>query len=253
MYNSADEPDCNPVLTDCIFQSNTVTHNGGAMYNYGRTSPILTRCEFIRNSVSQGGGGAIRNNESGSPTLTNCVFIKNSAQTFGGAIRSSNGGVTILTNCTFGDNSADNGRAVACTGDDGGEESPCTVRIINSILWDGGDEIYTGDSSQITVNYSDVRNNPNEGIWPGRGNINSNPRFVDTSSDDYHLKSRAGHWDPIRQSWVRDQLTSPCIDAGDPSNSVGFEPSPNGGIINMGAYGRTSEASKSYTGSQQAP
>jgi predicted outer membrane repeat protein len=233
MYNSADEPDCNPVLTDCIFQSNTVSHNGGAIYNYGPTNPRLIGCEFIRNSVSEGGGGAIRNNESGSPTLTNCVFIKNSAQTFGGAIRSSNEAVTVLANCTFGDNSAGDGRAIACTGDDGGEESSCTVRVVNSILWDGGDEIYSNDGSQTTVSYSDVRSGPNEGVWPGQGNISANPYFADTSGDDYHLKSRAGRWDPIRLSWIRDQITSPCIDAGDPDSAVGLEPSPNGGIINM--------------------
>ena len=38
---------------------------------------------------------------------------------------------------------------------------------------------------------------------------------------------------------------SPCIDAGDPKNRLGDEPFPNGGIINMGAYGGTALASKS--------
>jgi len=32
------------------------------------------------------------------------------------------------------------------------------------------------------------------------------------------------------------------------SDPVGYEPFPNGGIINMGAYGGTAEASKSYFG-----
>ncbi|MHC4360988.1 MAG: right-handed parallel beta-helix repeat-containing protein, partial [Planctomycetota bacterium] len=45
--------------------------------------------------------------------------------------------------------------------------------------------------------------------------------------------------------WVTDDVTSPCIDAGDPATPLGDEPSPNGGIINMGAYGGTSQASKS--------
>jgi hypothetical protein len=42
-----------------------------------------------------------------------------------------------------------------------------------------------------------------------------------------------------------DGVTSPCIDAGDPNCLVGDEPIPNGGHINMGAYGGTAEASKS--------
>lgn len=64
---------------------------------------------------------------------------------------------------------------------------------------------------------------------------------------DYHLKSQAGRWNPMSQSWVIDDVTSLCIDAGDPNSPVGDEPVPNGGIINMGAYGGTAEASKSYT------
>jgi hypothetical protein len=53
---------------------------------------------------------------------------------------------------------------------------------------------------------------------------------------------------PKQRSWVEDDATSPCIDAGDPMSPVGYEPFPNGGIVNMGAYGGTAEASKSYFG-----
>ena len=72
--------------------------------------------------------------------------------------------------------------------------------------------------------------------------------FGDSSNDDYHLKSQAGRWDPNSQIWIQDGVTSSCIDAGDPMSPIGFEPFPNGGIINMGAYGGTTEASKSYFG-----
>jgi hypothetical protein len=49
-------------------------------------------------------------------------------------------------------------------------------------------------------------------------------------------------------SWEQDAVTSPCIDAGDIKIPIGLEPFPNGGVINMGAYGGTTEASKSYFG-----
>jgi predicted outer membrane repeat protein len=252
MYNSIDDPGCDPVLNNCVFQDNTASYNGGAIYNSGPTSLELTGCEFIRNSVSDGGGGALYNAESASPALTNCIFIENSAATFGGGIRCSNGGTTTLTNCTFGANSADDGSALACTGDEGGLLSPSLVRIVNCILWDEGDEIYSDDDSTITVNYSNVKADSDAGLWSGPGNINTEPYFADTDSDDYHLKSQSGRWDPMSQSWITDHLTSPCIDAGDTNSSVGFEPSPNGGIINIGAYGGTLQASKSQSGSQQA-
>jgi hypothetical protein len=45
-----------------------------------------------------------------------------------------------------------------------------------------------------------------------------------------------------------DEVTSPCIDAGDVMSAIGLEAFPNGGIVNMGAYGGTVEASKSWFG-----
>ena len=69
--------------------------------------------------------------------------------------------------------------------------------------------------------------------------------FADADNGDYHLKSQGGRYNVINQTWVTDDVTSPCIDAGDPNSAVGDEPEPNGGRINIGAYGGTAEASKS--------
>ena len=67
---------------------------------------------------------------------------------------------------------------------------------------------------------------------------------------DYHLKSQAGRWAIGSSSWMQDDVTSPCIDAGDNMSPIGLEPFPNGGVVNMGAYGGTTKASKSYFGAQ---
>jgi len=132
--------------------------------------------------------------------------------------------------------------------------------MTNCVLWNGGNEIANQDDSEITVTFSTVQ----EG-HPGEGNLDADPCFArrgrwdpngtsDDPSDgiwvdgDYHLKSQARRWDPIGESWVQDDVTSPCIDAGDPNSPIGYEPFPNGGRINMGAYGGTAEASKSYFG-----
>jgi len=117
----------------------------------------------------------------------------------------------------------------------------------------------------MVVQYSDVSDLTDlSAIWiTAVANIDADPLFVDpgywdpngTADDpnddffvegDYHLKSQAGRWDPNSDSWVRDDVTSPCIDAGDPNSPIGDEPFPNGGVVNMGAYGGTTEASKSY-------
>jgi L-ascorbate metabolism protein UlaG (beta-lactamase superfamily) len=86
-----------------------------------------------------------------------------------------------------------------------------------------------------------AQNDPNKIVEPN----DPNASWVD---GDYHLKSQAGRWQPKTQSWVLDPVTSLCIDAGRLTDPVGLEPFPNGGIINMGAYGGTIQASKSYFG-----
>lgn len=78
------------------------------------------------------------------------------------------------------------------------------------------------------------------------GNIDADPLFADTASDDLHLKSQAGRWDPGTSNWVIDGSDSPCIDTGDPADpDWSNEVAPNGNRINMGAFGGTNQASKS--------
>ncbi len=50
-----------------------------------------------------------------------------------------------------------------------------------------------------------------------------------------------------------DDVTSPCIDAGDPSDDIVQEPLPHGSRINLGAYGGTEWASLSPTGGGPLP
>ena len=123
------------------------------------------------------------------------------------------------------------------------------LQVVNCIFRDGGDEIFNEDDSVINVTFSNVQDGDTRGPFPGKGNIDANPHFADPDNGDYHLKSNAGHWNPSTQSWIPDEQTSPCIDAGDATAPVGSEPAPNGGIVNMGAYGGTVRASKSLSDS----
>ena len=78
---------------------------------------------------------------------------------------------------------------------------------------------------------------------PGDNDISTDPLFADPDNGDFHLKSQAGRWNGT--DWVNDTETSPCIDRGDPNSSYSNETYPHGQRINIGAYGNTSEASKS--------
>jgi len=135
-----------------------------------------------------------------------------------------------------------------------------SATVTNSIVWGKtspvGREISVRDpASTLTIAYSNVGGGQAgasvEGScvldW-GEGNIDTDPFLDDTNNGDFHLKSEAGRWDPNSQIWIQDNVSSPCIDAGDPNSPVAFEPFPNGGFVNMGAYGSTPEASKAYFG-----
>jgi hypothetical protein len=238
--------DSDPLMTRCTFTENRALM-GGAMANFFSSSPTLYRCGFMAN-VATWKGGAMRNKDWCEPVLTHCIFSTNTVtepQGIGGAMHNVNWSEPIVTNCTFAGNSASNGNALGCSSFENSE--PSTVHVSNSILRDGGDEIWNEDGSIITVTYSNVQLG-HRFPWPGQGNIDADPSFKDPGNGDYHLKSQAGRWDANEGRWTRDEVTSPCIDAGDPNSPVGEEPFPNGGIVNMGAYGGTAEASKSYFG-----
>jgi hypothetical protein len=81
--------------------------------------------------------------------------------------------------------------------------------------------------------------------------ISLDPLFADAQGGDFHLRSAGGRWSDDVGGWVYDNVTSRCIDAGDPATAVGDEPSPNGGRVNLGAFGGTRYASK--TGMPPSP
>jgi hypothetical protein len=245
---------CSPILTGCVFIANA-SHNGAAMYNR-LSNPNLINCTFYANEAGSVGGAmctdfssplmsncTFRENTSGivaggiffgggSPILTNCAFIKNSAPTSGGGAMV-NGNIDLtLTNCTFSGNSAMSNSVM--------DNAHSTITLTNCILWNNTPPQIGDYNSTIVVTYSDI-----QGGWPGLGNIDADPCFVNPNNGDYHLKSQAGRWDPNSQSWLQDYVSSPCIDAANPGCPVGDEPSPNGNRRNMGAYGGTTEASKS--------
>jgi hypothetical protein len=191
-----------------------------------------------------------------SPTISDCLIVGNRATASAGAAIYCVNSDARLVNCTLADNHGGEAGAGLSLVDS-------CVTVTNSILWDDTpQEIRLVGLSEASIGYSDVA-----GGWPGLGNIEADPQFacegywVDGNDPevvvgrgyvsgvwvlgDCHLRSQGGRWDPKLGDWVRDDVTSPCIDAGDPASAVGAEPAPNGGIINIGAYAGTAQASRS--------
>ncbi|HEC02488.1 MAG TPA: hypothetical protein ENI81_03030, partial [Phycisphaerales bacterium] len=254
-------------INNCEFQENVASWNGGAIFVHPaqEKSHEITHCDFTANTalaqgISQGGGAVMdRGNET---ALSHCIFQGNrSLGGLGGAVYC-DGATTNLVNCTFAGNFANAGHALACDA----YEAPGDAIISNCILWDGGEEIWIGAESIVRASYSDIQTIDGE-VYPGTGNIDLDPNLAlpgywsdpgDPSllldprnpdavwiAGDYHLCSQVGRWDPVQNEWVVDEITGPCIDAGDPNSPWENEPMPNGGRINIGAYGRTDQASMS--------
>ncbi len=239
--------------TDCTFTGNVADETGGgAVYVHhgmrtrsvslqgaGAVEATFVQCRFSGNTAYNSPGGALFNYGNGT-TLTNCLVTGNAGDD-GGAVFN-RGANLALSNCTLTQNRGDLA---------GGLLDDANGAVLkHCIVWDNKGQQIVGD---ITATYSDIA-----GGWPGEANTDVDPDFaapgywepIDARiqswiKGDYHLQSQAGRWEPASETWVHDEITSPCIDAGDPDVSVGDEPQPNGDIINLGAYGGTAEASKS--------
>ena len=116
----------------------------------------------------------------------------------------------------------------------------------NCIFWNNS----SGDLLDCQAQYSCLQDT----VVGTAGNITGDPLFADPNQGDYHLKSQRGRFVPPDANetgqfqtgaWVTDPITSPCIDTGNPNAYPMTERMPNGGRINMGAYGGTAWASLS--------
>ncbi|MCU0917683.1 MAG: right-handed parallel beta-helix repeat-containing protein, partial [Planctomycetes bacterium] len=209
----------------------------GFVFHSGEHQDTVLRGLTIANCAAERGAG-VSCVDGSNPTITNCIFRENSAlgsksrapDAYGGAVYCQASSPQIV-NCTFYGNSAKTkGGAVFCEG--GASTVTNCIFSVNK-----PDHVY---GTGVNVTYSAI-----QGGWKGEGNMDRDPLFADASQGDFHLKSQAGRWDPVGKRWTADNVTSLCIDAGDPAYDVGSEPEPNGDRINLGAYGGSVEASKS--------
>ncbi|MCK4343472.1 MAG: right-handed parallel beta-helix repeat-containing protein [Phycisphaerae bacterium] len=194
----------NPTLTNCTISGNSASNGdgGGVCCDY-YSSPTLANCTISGNSASNGNGGGVYCCSYSSPMLTNCMISGNSASNGDGGGIVCDLSFPTLTNCTLAANTANLGAALAC--DSYQQSYPSVVMMSNCILWNCTDQIWNNDGSTLTLTYCDV-----QGGWPGTGNFDADPLFVDPDGPDN---------DPA--TWEDNDYRllpgSPCIDAGDPA------------------------------------
>lgn len=215
-------------LMDCIFSNNTAGWSGagGAVYTANGTMNA-TRCVFKNNFAQMGNGGAVYIDGS-SCAMSNVLFTTNRATSSGDAIYVASGSL-VLQNATIVSNGV--GSALRNAGG--------TASVRDSIFWGNGDDV----TGTVALAYCDVEDGDNAGT---NGCVSVNPRFVDQTY--FHLESPYGQYIGgyfTNGTWSTGVTLSPGIDAGNPSIRPTKEPSRNGALINMGAYGNTAVASKS--------
>lgn len=244
-------------LRDCFFASNwsdagndtAVSHCGGALYASGLSSLAVSDSMFSGNYARySGAGGAVylggcnaqmlrcvfATNGSGSATYPGDVYLASGKMgvTNGVMVRSTTqglrqaGGTCAVANCTFADNAGW-----------GFTNSSGSATAVNCIAWGNAG----GGIANAVVSYT-----CSQEAQTGEGNIVVDPAFADGVY--YHLKSRSGQYEGGYFSggdWGTALTNSPCIDAGALNSAFSLEPGPNGGRINIGAYGNTAVASKS--------
>jgi hypothetical protein len=236
-YSSSEPEDgryepSSPTIRNCLIAHNEAQLGGAIMYADG-SDPLIVNNRIVDNTADTGGGiyaffaqGTIANN----------IIAHNSAGGAGGILN-------YLATPRIMNNTIVHNRPSALHLDSTALYAVAnSALVLNNIIWQN--EIYMAEevtAGEYDICYNDIQG----GGGSGSGNVDVDPLFADPENRDYHLVSQAGRWDSNSESWVHDNLTSPCIDAGDPDGPIGDELMPHGNRINMGAYGGTSQASKS--------
>ncbi|MCG3198914.1 MAG: hypothetical protein GHCLOJNM_03421 [bacterium] len=199
---------------------------GGALY--ARNSVISIVDSLIKGNVTVYGfedyGAGIAADEKTKMDLINCLIAGNQRRDIGVANNGNGGGIFLFdsvlsaTHCTLANNVAGEAESVAVGGIQGVASD---ISIQDSILWNHGHELTTG-----SARYSSI-----QGGYPGPGNIDADPVFVNPEVGDYRLLPN-----------------SPCIDSGtitSATTDLDGKPRPvdivgvgteGAGAFDMGAY-----------------
>ena len=219
----------NPGLTvkDCVVISNSAKGGSLDLFRGGggidsNNGGNFLGCVITGNTCKSEGGGI---NSFSRPTFENCLIENNRSEMEGGGCRTVQD--ATFRYCTFVNNAASLGNEIVADQAFAYPESGADPIVANCVVWSASpNPIVELGTSIVHVSYSNI-----SGGWPGEGNIDADPLFVDPPKGNFRLLSN-----------------SPCIDnASAEGPPTDFEGNPRPvdvvgrgtegpGAFDMGAY-----------------
>jgi hypothetical protein len=238
----------NLVLSGCTFSGNTALVGGGAVFSVDPFDPtgsfLAVDCVFTDNDGGEGPGAVGTSHVN--TTFVNCVVARNVADSLAGGIAEGSAQSTMI-NCVLSRNEAPIGGGVVFGDPGAGQLLNCTIAgnvaggiggesdnlaVDNCILW--GNTEWQIEYPTDAVTYSDV-----QGGWPGEGNIDADPLFVQPGTDNVRLSIGS----PCGNAGINAALPPDEFDLdgdGDTSEPLPLDldhnPRLQGGTVDMGAY-----------------
>jgi hypothetical protein len=229
-----------PRFSGCLILDNFAFAPGGGVYCDTGSLPVFTNCRISGNHASffpWGGparGGGLYLRPGASATLANCIISGNFTDSIlkpaGHGLYSDDESTLVLHSCTITGNLFEPPFQGVCAVYFGERSS---IEMANCIVW-GNDfpSVEAAGDADLRISYSCIEA---EAPWPGEGNLNADPLFV-----------QPGHRDPFNQgaTWHEGdchlQPGSPCIDTGTcdgaPTFDIEGRARPLGAGCDMGAH-----------------
>jgi predicted outer membrane repeat protein len=201
-------------ITGNRIESNTAVYSGGGIYCLGGFTDLIGNT--VCNNFTEGTGGGIycTDNRWNLRLLDNLICGNTAVTDAGGlAMKGAPSWKPVITNCTITRN--------ASPGTGGLLIDDTSPVITNCIVWNNAGVwgMSMLGNSDPKVEYSDIQVG-----WPGTGNIDADPLFLDPMNGDFHLTYPS----PCRDAGTND---APEIQAED----IEGDPRTAGGTADMGA------------------